>query len=123
MKEVTQGVKQVDLDDEHTQEEASSIQPEGVPLPDSPSASPEPGSESREPDPAAPDEVDETKDEEHADDGDSVASSAPDDDAEGEVEVEPVTTNVPVEIAPAQEVTIPVESVLHDAPESVEVKA
>ncbi|KAF8556574.1 hypothetical protein OG21DRAFT_1391329, partial [Imleria badia] len=84
VKEVTKGVKEVDLEDAHNLEDAS-IRPEGVPLPDSPSGSPEPEPESREPEPAASDEIEETKEEtkdvENADDEDSVASSAPEEDA------------------------------------------
>ena len=124
VKEVTEGVKEVDLEDTDKLEDAS-IRPEGVPLPDSPSGSPEPESESPEPEPepAESDAAEETK---HADDEDSVASSAPKDDAEEGAEAEPVTTNTDVsadEIAPAQEVTTAVESGLHDTPEILEVKA
>lgn len=131
VKEVTKGVKEVDLEDRDKLEDASSILPEGVPLPDSPSGSPEPGSESRELEPAKPDEVEETTDQEHADlasDKDSLASSAPEDVVEEVIEssAEPVSTNADVsadEITPAQEITIAVRSGLHATPETLEVKA
>lgn len=132
MKEVTNGVKEVDLEDKDKLEDASPIRPEGVPLPDSPSGSPEPGSESPEPEPepepkpANSDTVEGTQDQDHADDNkDSVASSMPEDDAEG-AEAEPVTANADTpadEIALAQGVTIAVESGLHFTPETLEVKA
>ena len=124
VKEVTKGVKEVDLEDKDKLEDAS-IRPEGVPLPDSPSGSPEPRSESSEIEPAKSDEVEETRDQEHTDDQESIASSPPVDDGEEGAEAEPVTTNTDTsvdEIAPAQEVTIAVESGLHDMPETLEVK-
>ncbi|KAG6380146.1 hypothetical protein JVT61DRAFT_8233 [Boletus reticuloceps] len=49
VKGVTKGVKEVDLEDKLKVEVVSSLWPEGIPLPDSPSASPEPESESQEP--------------------------------------------------------------------------
>jgi len=125
VKGVTKGVKEVDLEDKLKVEAVSSIRPEGIPLPDSPSASPEPESESQEPESPQSDEVEQTKDEEHADDKDSLASSRPEDDAEG-AEEEPATTNTDAsqdEIIPVQEVTIAVESGLHDTLDIVEVKA
>lgn len=124
VKEVTNGVKEVDLEDKDKLEDASSILPEGVPLPDSPSGSAEPESASPEPEPAESDADEETQDQERADDNkDSVASSVPEDDAEAE----PVTANADTsaddsEIALAQEVTIAVESGLHFTPETLEVK-
>ncbi|KAI9460693.1 hypothetical protein HD554DRAFT_1992177, partial [Boletus coccyginus] len=82
VKEVTNGVKEVDLEDKDKLEDASSILPEGVPLPDSPSGSAEPESEAPEPEPAESDADEETQDQERADDNkDSVASSVPEDDA------------------------------------------
>jgi len=125
VKEVTKGVNEVDLEDKDKLEDAS-IRPEGVPLPDSPSGSPEPESESPETEPDKSDVVEETKDQEHADDEESATSSASEDDAGEGAEAEPVTTNTDTsvdEIAPAQEVTIAVESGLHDTPETLEVKA
>lgn len=123
MKEVTKGVKEVDLEDKDKAEDVSSIRPEGVPLPESPSGSPEPESES--PEPAQLDAVDETRDQEHADDKDSVASSAPENGAE-EAEVEPVTANAdPLAdgTTPVQEIAIAtVESSLPDIPETLEVE-
>ncbi|KAF8452488.1 hypothetical protein L210DRAFT_846212 [Boletus edulis BED1] len=124
VKGVTEGVKEVDLEDKLKVEVASSIWPEGIPLPDSPSASPEPESESQEPESPQSDEVEQTKDEEHADDKDSLASSRPGDDVEEGAEEEPATTNTDAsqdEITPAQEVIIAVESGLHDTPDILEV--
>ena len=120
VKEVTKGVKEVDLEDEDKAADPSSIRPEGVPLPDSPSGSPEPESES--PELAKSDIVEETKDEEHADDKDSVASSSLEDDAEegvedsGRTEAPSVTTNTDTS---ADET----KSGLHDTPETLEVEA
>lgn len=129
VKEVTKGVKDVDLEDKDKAEESTSIRPEGVPLPDSPSGSPEPEPES--PELAKSGVVEETKDEEHANDDDSVPSSeSPEEDVEedavdsGRTEAESVTTNTSVDgIEPAKEViTAAVESGLHE-PLAVEVKA
>lgn len=128
VKEVTKGVNEVDLEDKDKVEDTSSIPPEGVPLPESPSGSPEPESES--PEPAESDAVQETKDQEHPDDEDSVASSVPKDDADDadeEAEAEPVAASTDVATdgtTPAQEVTLAtVESGLHDIPETLKVKA
>jgi len=80
VKEVTKGVKEVDLEDEDRAKDASSIPPEGVPLPDSPSPLPEAESE---PLAANLEAGEETEDQKHAEDEDSVASSAPEEGAEG----------------------------------------
>lgn len=125
VKEVTKGVNEVDLEDKDEVEDRSSIRPEGVPLPDSPSGSPDPESES--PEPAESDPVQETRDQEHPEDKDSVASSAPEYDADEEAEAEPVTANTDAAAdgtTPAQGVTLAtVESDLHDIPEILEVRA
>ncbi|KAG8216023.1 hypothetical protein J3R82DRAFT_8017 [Butyriboletus roseoflavus] len=125
VKAVTKGVKEVDLEDKDKVDDASLIQPEGVPLPDSPSGSPEPESES--PEPTQSDTVEETKDQEHADDKDSVASSALEDGVEEEAEADPVTANTDAPVdgtAPAQEVPITtVDSSAHDILETLEAKA
>ncbi|KAH0831146.1 hypothetical protein J3R83DRAFT_13717 [Lanmaoa asiatica] len=126
VKEVTKGVKEVDLEDRDKVEDASSIRPEGVPLPDSPSGSPVPESESESPEPAKSDVVEETK-QEHPDNEDSVASSVSEDDTEEEGDTEPVMANADASAdrtAPVLEVTIAtVESGLHDTPETLEVEA
>lgn len=127
VKEVTKGVKEVDLEDKGTAEDAPSIRPEGVPLPDSPSGTPQPESESQEPELAEVNEVEESKSQKLAGDTDSIASSAPEYDVEEQAETEsvtPSTDNSANEIAPAPEVTIAaVESGLHDIPEILEIKA
>ncbi|KIK99550.1 hypothetical protein PAXRUDRAFT_822626 [Paxillus rubicundulus Ve08.2h10] len=70
VKEVTKGVKDVDLEDK----EGASPRPEGVPLPDSRCGTPQPESASSEEAPRS-DVVEETNDPVHPDHQDSVASS------------------------------------------------
>lgn len=108
VKEVTTGVKEVDLEDKDRVEDAPSIPPEGVPLPDSPSPSPEVA----ETEPANLDASEETVDRKHADDEDSVASSAQEEDAEegtedsgsSEAEPEVAETDDTEGTTPAQDV-------------------
>ncbi|KAF9224808.1 hypothetical protein BS17DRAFT_779082 [Gyrodon lividus] len=95
VKEVTKGVKKVDLEDK---ESGSSTRPESVPLPDSPCGTPQPESESPE-EASNSDSAEETQDQEHPDDKDSVASSSGKADETEHAEkgskdeVEPDTTN------------------------------
>lgn len=119
VKEVTKGVKKVDLEDKDKVEDPSSVQPEGVPLPDSPSGLPEPESES--PELAQSDVVEEANDEEHADDKDSVASSSPQDSGTTEAQLTPTDTDN----TSADETTpaATVKSNLHDTPEIPEFEA
>lgn len=120
VKEVTKGVKEVDLEDKDKAEDSSSIRPEGIPLPDSPLPSPSPEPESEPPELARSEVLEAAKDE--AGGEDSVASSLPQDDAEegagDRTEAESITTNADTS---AHEVTVPtVESDLHDTPETLE---
>ncbi|KAG9313796.1 hypothetical protein JVU11DRAFT_6156 [Chiua virens] len=127
VKEVTKGVKEVDLEDKDEAEDVSSTRPDCVPLPDSPSGSLEPESNSPEP-------VEEAEDQDCVDDDkDSLASSAPEDNVEeshedsGRSEAVPVTTNIDSsstdETVPVSEVAVTALSGESDLHDPLEVKA
>ncbi|KIJ16362.1 hypothetical protein PAXINDRAFT_132273 [Paxillus involutus ATCC 200175] len=126
VREVTKGVKEVDLEDK----EGGSSRPEGVPLPDSPCGTPQPESELSE-EALRSDAVEETNGQEHPDDQDSVASSSGKADgskeaekgSEDKAELAATTTNTPADEVVRSKDASPDPSNSDDTIESTEVRA
>ncbi|KAF8842808.1 hypothetical protein BDN67DRAFT_965216 [Paxillus ammoniavirescens] len=127
VKEVTKGVKEVDLEDK----EGGSSRPEGVPLPDSPCGTPQPESELPKEAPRS-DAVEETDDQEHPDDDqESVASSSGKVDgskeaekgSEDKAELAATTTSTPADEVVCSKDDSPDLSTSDNTLESTEVRA
>ncbi|KAG0704176.1 hypothetical protein DFH29DRAFT_913223 [Suillus ampliporus] len=124
VKSVTQGVKDVELDDKVD----SSSGPEEIPLPDSPGGTPQPDTNSTEEEAVtAPEEEAEEKGAQDDSDADSVASSSevvpdegqPEDNSKDDTKASPtsVAVSLPVEDAPTAEST----STSDDTPAPTEI--
>lgn len=110
VKSVTQGVKDVELEDQKVD---SSSGPEEIPLPESPGGTPQPDTASTEEAATAPEEEAEEKGAQDNSDADSVASSSnvvldegqSQDDSKDDTKISPTlaATSLPVEDAPAAE--------------------